>query len=145
MAGPAPGYLSIIVFSGACDRVHYALCMASAAAAMDRPVRLFFTMGGLRVLQGANADGVPGWARLDAAEDGTLAATRDADFAEAGIATFEELLAALVGLDADFLACDAGLRALGLTAGDLRPELSVQVGGLAELFAGGAGGERIFI
>ena len=44
-----PG-LAVILFSGAFDRVHYALIMAAAGAAIDRPVTLFFTMEACRVL-----------------------------------------------------------------------------------------------
>ena len=36
--------LAIIVYTGTYDKVHYALAMASAAAAVGRPVQLFFTM-----------------------------------------------------------------------------------------------------
>ncbi len=39
-----PNKLSIIVYSGQFDKVHYALVMASAAAAVGRPVTMFFTM-----------------------------------------------------------------------------------------------------
>ena len=46
---PAHSRLAIIVFSGDYDRVHYALAMASAAAAVSRPATLFFTMGALVV------------------------------------------------------------------------------------------------
>ena len=43
-----PEKLSLVVFSGDFDKVHYALVMASAAAAIDTPVTLFFTMEGAR-------------------------------------------------------------------------------------------------
>ena len=51
----AAAKLGIIVFSGDYDRVHYALITASAAAATDRQVTLFFTMEGIRALLDANA------------------------------------------------------------------------------------------
>lgn len=38
-----PENLSIVLFAGGFDRVHYALVMASAAAATNRKVTLFFT------------------------------------------------------------------------------------------------------
>ena len=47
---PRPQKLSVIVFSGDYDRVHYALAMASAAAATNRAVTLFFTMAATRAL-----------------------------------------------------------------------------------------------
>ncbi len=45
-----PEKLSIVVFSGDFYMVHYALLMASAAAAIDIPPTLFFTMGASRSL-----------------------------------------------------------------------------------------------
>jgi peroxiredoxin family protein len=38
--------LSVVLLSGDFERVHYALCLASAAAALERPVTLFVTLGG---------------------------------------------------------------------------------------------------
>ena len=40
--------LSVVLLSGDFARVHYGLCMASAAAALERPVTLFITLGALR-------------------------------------------------------------------------------------------------
>ena len=36
--------LSIVVYDGHFDKIHYALAMASSAAAIDTNVTLFFTM-----------------------------------------------------------------------------------------------------
>ena len=47
MLNERPEKLSIVVFSGDFDKIHYALVMASAAAAIDIPATLFFTMGEL--------------------------------------------------------------------------------------------------
>ena len=54
----SPDKLSLIIQSGAYDRVHYALVMGSAALAPGKPVPLFFTMAGTRAL-------TPGWAEAD--------------------------------------------------------------------------------
>ncbi len=110
--------LSAIVFSGDHDRVHYALGLASAAAAAGRPVTLMFTMGALAALK---ADGAGG-ARAPAA--------REQHYAEIGIATIEELIAACVELGVDFMVCDMGLRAMGMTAAELRPDIAIRAGGM---------------
>ena len=45
-----PKKLSLVVFSGTYEKVHYALVMASAALASGRDVTLFFTMDASRAL-----------------------------------------------------------------------------------------------
>lgn len=118
-----PAKLSLIVFSGDYERVHYALALASSALAIGRAATLFFTMGGLRALIQGDEDGVAGWRSLPGSE-------RDDDFAAQGLATFEELLGACVSLGAKVLACEMGLKAEGLTAGDLRPDVTITEGGI---------------
>ncbi|WP_353858399.1 DsrE family protein [Azospirillum formosense] len=126
-----PESLSIVLFAGGFDRVHYALVMASAAAATNRKVTLFFTGRALNTLLAADADGVPGWHRLDPADDGSRPAERDAAFTANGLAGFEELLEACVMLKVTVMACEMGLRALGLPAGTpLRPDVPVKTGGV---------------
>jgi peroxiredoxin family protein len=113
-----PGSLSLVVFSGGFDRVHYALVMASAAAATNRRVTLFFTGRALRaLLAGSDPHGPPGWHGLDPADDGSAPAERDESFAAKGLATFEELLSACVMLGATVMVCEMGLRALDLPEG----------------------------
>ncbi len=63
----SPDKLSIIVFSGDFERVHYALAMAAAAAAVDRPTTLFFTMEAIGALAKRRGDGAPGWSALKGA------------------------------------------------------------------------------
>lgn len=116
--------LSIVVFSGEFERVHYALAMASAAAAVDRPATLLFTMGACHALAKRLADGKPGWAAM------TGAAQRDTEFAERGVATFEELFDACIGLDVKVMVCEMGLRAMNLTADDLRQDFKHHEGGI---------------
>ena len=137
MAGVAVALdrLTLIVFSGDYDRVHYALAMASAALATDRPVTLFLTMEGVRLLLSESTDGVPGWAALKPGADGAAAGVRDSRHAEAGIATIEEMLSACVELGARFMVCEMGLRAQQLTSAELRPDVPVGEGGLVTLLA----------
>lgn len=108
----SPDKLSIIVHSGDYDRVHYALVMASAAAATGKPVTLFFTMEGTRAL-------TPGWADAD----------KERAYTDKGIGTFEELLAACVELEVTFMVCEMGRRAVDLTPADLRGDVPVAEGG----------------
>lgn len=141
----SPDKLSIIVYSGDYGRVHYALAMASAAAAINRPVTLFFTMGGIRALT-KPAKG--GWGALPVTDDtghGTGAA-QDAAMAEKGLATFEELLAACVAFKVTIMVCEMGLRAVDLTMADLRADVPYQEGGIVSFLAdASATGASLFI
>ncbi|MDG5496870.1 DsrE/DsrF/DrsH-like family protein [Niveispirillum sp. BGYR6] len=120
--------LALIVQAGGYDRVHYALVLASAAAATGRPVTLFFTGRALPAL----LDG-KGWRRLDFSDDGTSPEARDATLAHRGVATIEELLTACAELGVRFLACEMGWRALGLRDVTIRPDLSVETAGVVTL------------
>ncbi|AWK87840.1 DsrE family protein [Azospirillum thermophilum] len=145
MSGPEG--LSIVVFAGGYDRVHYALVMASAAAATNRPVTLFFTGRALRALVQEEEPGVLGWHDLDAADDGSRPVERDRFFAAQGLATFEELLEACVALNVTVMACEMGLRALGLPQGKaLRPDVPVKTGGVVTFLNDAPkGGAMLFV
>ncbi len=137
----ALGKLSIIVFSGRFDRVHFALTTAAAAAAIDRPVTLFFTMAALRGLADGGNGTAPGWHGLE----GTPAAD-DAQFKARGVADFETLLDSCVALDVTFMACEMGLRAIAMTANQLRGDVPVKVTGLVTFLTDcEAAGQTLFI
>lgn len=129
------GRLSLIVSSGDYDRVHYALVMASAAAATNRPTTLFFTMGALRALLADRPDGIPGWAALAPAPGGETAIERDTNHSEAGIATMEELISACVDFGTTFRVCEMGLKAEGISATDFRTDVPVIEGGMVTFMA----------
>ena len=131
----SPDKLSIVVFSGDFDRVHYALVMAAAAVASNTPVTLFFTMWAGRALERPLADGSPAWTRLRVSEGGQSAAQMDAGFKAKGIGTFEELLEACVALDVTFMVCEMGLKALGMDPDNLRPDVPVAKGGVVTFLA----------
>ena len=136
----APDKLSIVVFSGDFERVHYALAMAAAAASTDREATLFFTMESIRALTPRRADGSHGWAALAGA------AERDAEFHERGVAGFEELFDACVALGVRIMVCDMGLRAIGLTRDSLRQDFQYHSGGIVTfLNDAGADGAMLFI
>lgn len=138
MAEPRP--LKVLLIGGTFERAHYALAMASAAAALDRPVTLFVTLAGARAFLAADDRGRFGWAHLpvapelggpDAADGGQL----DAGYRARGAAGFEELLEACRALGVEFMVCEMGLRALGLEAAGLRGDVAFRPGGLASLLA----------
>ncbi len=132
--------LSLILLSGSFERVHYGLAMASAAAALARPVTLFVTHGATRALLAAGPGERPGWAGLPLGPDLAPpeladALALDARNRQRGVAGFEELLEACAGLGVEIIVCEMGLRAQGLAAAALRPDLPIQRAGLATLLA----------
>jgi peroxiredoxin family protein len=134
--------LSVVLLSRDFERVHYALCMASAAAALERPVTLFVTLGALSAFIAEDAQGRPGWMRLPIVEDlagpeVTDGGALDARYRARGIAGFEELLEACRALEVEFMVCEMGMRAMGLEPGKFRAGLELQPGGLATLLARG--------
>lgn len=131
----SPDKLSIVVFSGAFDRVHYALVMAAAAVASNTPVTLFFTMWAGRALEKPGPDGAPAWHRLPVSEGSLSAAGMDAQFKAKGVGTFEELLEACVTLGVTFMVCEMGLRALCMDPDGLRDDVPVAKGGVVTFLA----------
>ena len=130
--------LSLILLSGSFEQVHYGLAIASAAAALARPVTLFVTLAAIRAFLAPAPDGRPAWAGLPAGPDPAGCAdggALDARNRERGVAGFEELLQACVGLGVEIIVCEMGLRAQGITAAALRPDLPIQRAGLATLLA----------
>lgn len=148
--GPAPAgepagrprRLSVVVYSEAADKVHYALAMASAAAAINVPATLFFTMGATRALVGDS--GTPGWAEMTAG-DGRRGAELDDDYRARGVAAFEELIEACSALGVRVMVCEMGLRATGLAREDLRGDLEIAEGGLVTFFSDAGDGPITFL
>lgn len=113
------GGLSLIVRSGDYESVHYALALAAAALAVNKPAVLFFTMGGLRALTGPPPS-LDDW-------------TRDALYRARGVGDFETLLAACIELGARFIVCDMGLCVLGMDRAQLRTDVPFTVAGIVTL------------
>ena len=133
MAGSAPSSkmtppdkLSLIVYSGDFDKIHYALATAAAAAAIGRAVTLFFTMDACRALgEGA------GWRALPVSQtEARNGGDMDDAFKAQGIADFETLLTGCVEMGCAFMVCEMGLRARGLEGMKLRADVPVREGGL---------------
>ena len=130
-----PDKLSLIVFSGSFERVHYALVTAAAAAATNMPVTLFFTMGA------SNALRPDGWRSLPNTEG-----LNDELYQARGVVGFEELLESCIALGVTFMVCEMGLRALGLTVSDLRNDIPLSPGGMVTFLADAqASGAMLFI
>ena len=115
----AEGGLSLIVRSGAYENAHYALALASAALAVNKPAVLFFTMGGIRALTGP-PPGLEDWGR-------------DALNRERGVGDFETLLQACIELGGRFIVCEMGLRSLGIDRARLRADVPFTIAGIVTL------------
>lgn len=110
--------LGILLLSGGHERAHYALVLATGAAALGRAVTLFATNAGIHLLRH------PTPLRDDPRE--SLLVTR-------GVATIATLLEAARDLNIRLIACDAGRRAENLTDAPLAP--GVEVAGVATFLA----------
>lgn len=115
--------LGVLLLSGTHEKAHYALVVATAAAALGRTTTLFTTNAGCQLL----------------VRDAPLQRDpRESALAEAGVATIAELMDAALALPVRFIACEAGLRAESIPRDALLP--GAEVAGIATfLEAVGAG------
>lgn len=144
---PSPDKLSIVVFSGDFDKIHYALVLASGSAAIGKDVTLFFTMDACRALVKPDADGTPPWRTLpvNSAQAGN-GGEMDDQFKDRNVATFEELLLACPELGVRFLVCEMGLKAIGLERTALRDDIAIEDGGVVTFVTdASADGMMLFI
>jgi peroxiredoxin family protein len=136
---PGTADLAVIVFAGDFERIHYALVLATAAAAIGGQATLFFTGDAVRALVAGNA-----WQRLPAA-GGALANEVDAGYRRRGVVGFAELLDAAAALGIRIIVCEMGLRVLGLARSDLCPDLTIEEAGIVTLLADPAAQRLVFI
>ena len=101
----------MLLLSGSHDRAHYAFVVASGAAALGRRVVVFATNRGCLAL-------CRDWS-------GLTDARRDPIIESRGVAGLNALRDACVELGVRLIACEAGLRAEGLDAGQLLPETEI--------------------
>ena len=132
------GALALVIHSDDFSRVHYALAMARAAAAVGREATLFFTMGAVRALAASDGQGGPGWHALVGDPAGS-----DRALAAAGVGDFETLLEACGELEIRVMVCEAGLKTTGLTRAALRADVRIEEGGLATLLLEAGDAARI--
>ena len=110
--------LGILLLSGGHERAHYALVLATGAAAIGRQVVLFATNGGCRLFEAARP--------LESDPREALLASRGEQRRDAGHAAAEEL-----GIRR--IACEAGLKAEAIAPEGLRP--GVEVAGVVTFLA----------
>lgn len=120
-----PKKLSIVLASGTFEKVHYALVMATGAAAIGIPVTLFFTMGACPAIMADD-----GWRNLPSEKSDMTATTRDDDFASRGVATMNELIESAAELGVTFMVCEMGLRAEGLEDHPIRDGIDIERSGV---------------
>jgi predicted peroxiredoxin len=110
--------LGILLRHGDHEAAHYALVLATGAAAVGREVTLFATNAGCRLLL---------------APCPLLADPREALLAGRGVATLATLLEAAAELGIRRIACEAGLRAEALEPSALAP--GVELAGVVSFLA----------
>lgn len=111
--------VSVILRAGDYESAHYALALAAAALAVNKSAVLFFTMSGIRALQG-KPPALIGW-------------DRDAENRKRGVGDYETLLEACVELGCRFIVCEMGLRSLDIDAKSLRDDVPFTVAGIVTL------------
>ncbi len=126
----SPDKLSIVVYDHHFDKVHYALVMAAAAAAIGKPVTLFFTMGACQALLKIDADKPSAWQLMPLSDEPGTGAERDQFYRDRGIGGFEELLSACIALNVKCMICEMGLRAKNLDVQALREDLVFDIAGV---------------
>jgi peroxiredoxin family protein len=125
-----PDKISIVIYDHHFDKVHYALVIASAAAAIGKPVTLFFTMGASQALLDEGPNALAAWAKMPLSDEDGSGYERDQSYKDKGVASFEELLQACASLGIKFMVCEMGLQAKGIKSKPLRNDLSIEVSGV---------------
>ncbi|WP_431280960.1 DsrE family protein [Humitalea sp. 24SJ18S-53] len=117
--------LGLLLRSGGHEAAHYALVLATGAAAVGRDVVIFATNDGCALLL--------------ATPTALLEDPRESLLAARGVAGIGTLLAAARDLGVRLIACDAGLRATGIAAGALAAD--VEVAGVVTFLSATVGGQ----
>jgi peroxiredoxin family protein len=120
--------LGVLLLSGGHERAHYALVLATGAAALGRDTVLFATNAGCRLF----LDPCP-----------LLADPREAALEARGVAGIGTLLAAASDLGLRRIACDAGLKAEDLAGRPLAA--GVAVAGVATFLAAVGDGQMLSV
>lgn len=111
--------VSVILRAGDYESAHYALALAAAALAVNKPAVLFFTMSGIRALQG-KPPALEHW-------------ESDTENRKRGVGDYETLLGACVELGCRFIVCEMGLRSLDIDRASLRDDVPFTVAGIVTL------------
>ena len=132
MAAKRP--LTLMMISADAERIHMALMMGATAAAMGRPVSLFFSKSAAKFLT------PEGWAGMTTAA-GVSLAEMDTALDAAGIADTSVLMDGIAALNVRFLVCESALREHAIDRADLITRPAVEIAGLAEILEKGDGGD----
>ena len=119
--------LGVLLISGSHERAHYALVLATGAAAVGRSVVLLATNAGCHAL-------LEDWS-------GLADAGRDAAVRNTGVAGFAELREAAGELGVRMIACEAGVLMAGLAARPLAA--GIERAGVATFLEATRGGQLI--
>lgn len=90
-------------------RLHAALSLAAASAALDRPARIFLQAEAVALLRDESPDG-------------------DERYRRSGVPSLKEMIAESLALGVSIIACQSGLALAGMSAEDL--PAGVETGGL---------------
>ena len=110
-------------------KLHYAFAVAATALAMNRKVRMLFSMSACLVLKQHHADQY-GWYSLIES-----AMIENKILKKKNIVDFEELLASCFDLEVDIHICEMGLIFCSLNPEDIRKDMNYKISGLAEFLA----------
>lgn len=136
--------LSLIIHSSDIGKIHYALVLAAGAAAMNKPVTLFFTMGASTVLSKNIGKTLP-WHNMPASGFAN-GLEMDNSLKQRGVADFQTLFQACVELNVRFMVCEMGLQALALSPTDLRQDINIEIVGIVTfLYDASKNGSIVFI
>ena len=118
--------LGILLRGAGHEPAHYALVLATAAAAIGRPVTLFATNAGLALFR---------------RDTPLLADPREAGLAARGVAGIGTLWEAAGDLGIRLIACDAGLRAEDLPPAALAE--GIEIAGVVTFLEAASGGQLL--
>ena len=133
--------LAIIVSKGTLDMAYPPFILATAAAAMEMEVMLFFTFWGLDIINRHKIDhlevsiaanpGVPAMAKVAGVVPGgtrMVASMMKAQFAKSKVMTIREFVATAKEMGVHMVGCQMSMDVLGVTRDDLIPEVEDVVG-----------------
>ena len=118
--------LFILISNEHADQVHLALMAASAAAAIDRPVTLFFAKGAV------NAVVTDGWKKMKDRR-GMTGPDMDHRLAARGVADMPVMIDACMAMNVRFLVCESSMMEEGLKSRDLIERPVVMISSLATI------------
>lgn len=118
--------LFILISDHQADQIHFAMMAASAAAAIDRPVTLFFAKGAVNTVV------VDGWKKIKD-RHGMTGPRMDHRLAARGVADMPVMMDACMAMNVRFLVCENSLKEEGLISDDLIERPVVMISSMATI------------